>query len=121
MRSTTYEQRLKSFKQQKYNLLLTKQDLINSDLNSDQKEQLLSTTEETLRLVNSAINTCTRIIEYSLGIEEEIKSYKIIEKKLCDIMLDNQFVEASTKMNSNKLNEIGEHLSHLEQLLKYRK
>lgn len=121
MKSTTYEQRLKSFKQQKYQLLLNKQKLINSNLNTEDKQQLMNTVDETLNLVDSAINTCVRIIEYSQGIESEIKGYKIIEKRLCEIMFENNFVEASAKMNTNKLNQIGEHLLHLEQLLKYQK
>lgn len=121
MKSHTYEQRLKTYKQQKYQLLLTKQKLIDSNMDVEKKQDLMNTIDETLNLIDGAINACIRIVEYSQGIESEIKGYQIIEQKLSEILFENNFATASTEMNINKLNQVGEHLQHLEQLLKYKK
>lgn len=121
MKSITFEKRLRSYKEQKYKLLLTKQELTDSKLTGIQKQKLEKAINETLALVDIAINSCTRIVEYTQGIESELKTYQIIEQKLGEIMLKNDFAEASTQMTVNKLDQVGEHVHHLEQLLKYKK
>lgn len=121
MKSITFEKRLKTYKEQKYKLLLTKQELEKSHVSGIQKQRLNKALNETLTLVDIAINSCTRIVEYMQGIESELKTYQIIEQKLGEIMLKNNFEEASTQMTANKLDQVGEHVQHLEQLLKYKK
>lgn len=117
MKLITYEQRIRGYKEQKYKLLIAKQD-VQSTFPVD--EQLLAMIDETIELVNGAINTTLRIIENLRSLESEIKGYQIIESRLEQLMFDYNLVEASTQLNTNKLNRVGEHLQHLEQLIKYK-
>ncbi len=121
MDSTKYEQRLRKYKQQKYKLLVARQDLEASPLSSLKKREIAKTIDETVALVDMAINSASRIVEYSHGIESEMKSYQIIEKKLQDVMFDNNLTDASTVLTSRKLTDVAIHLKHLNQLVKYKK
>lgn len=121
MNSKKFEQRLRSYKEQKYKLLLTKQELAESDIDQLKKLELSLALDQTLELVDVAIATCTRIVTHMKGIESEIKGYQIIEQKLEEVMFDNRFDIASTRMTTNKLNQVGEHILQLEQLLKYKR
>ncbi len=112
--------RVREYKEQKYKLLVAKQDLSVSDIDYFKKKRLNATIDESIKLVDSAISATTRIAEYNKAIESEIKGYKIIEGKLEELILTSDFPEASTRMTTNKLNSVGEHLQHLEQLIKYK-
>lgn len=120
MNSKQYEQRLKSFKQQKYDLLILKQQLIETAPQSVRHIELLNAVDETLVLIDHGMKAAMRIVEYMRGIESEMNGYLIIEKKLQDVMFDYDLTEASAKLAINKLNNVGEHLEHLEQLIKYK-
>lgn len=120
MNSIQFEQRLRSYKQQKYKLLIAKQSLAERGINDQRSIQLDQTIDQTIVLVDNAIGTCERICVHMRGIESELKGYQIIEKKLEDVMFENDLVEASTRMSANKLNQVGEHLAHLGQLLKHK-
>ncbi len=120
MKSKQFEQRLRSYKQQKYQLLLAKQQLLASDTAPLRRQELAKAIDDTLVLVDNAIATCMRVIEYSRNIESELKGYQIIEQQLEDVMFNYKLTDASTRMATNKLNSVGEHLVHLEQLLKYK-
>lgn len=112
--------RVREYKQQKYKLLVAKQDLAVSDIEYFKKKKLNETIDESLKLVDAAIMAATRIADYQKAIESEIKGYQIIESKLEELILDSNFDGASTRMTTNKLNRVGEHLLHLEQLVKYK-
>lgn len=112
--------RVRKYKEQKYKLLIAKQELEVADMDYFKKKKLNATIDEAIKLVDAAISTATRIVNYNAAIESEIKGYKIIEGKLEELILTSDFAEASTRMTTNKLNSVGEHLLHLEQLIKYK-
>ncbi len=120
MNTQQYEQRVRSYKEQKYKLLVKKEELVSKDYLSLEKRELLSTIDETIMLTDYAINSTMRIIKCLSEIESEQKNYKIIESKLEQIMIENNYAEATTHLARRKLNNIGEHLQQLEQLLKYK-
>lgn len=120
MNLKSFEKRLRTYKEQKYNMLLTKQSLIETGMNNDRQLQLMKAVDEAIIVIDNAILATERIIDYLKGIESEINGYLILRKKLEDIMFDQRLDAASTRMTANKLNSVGEHLQHLEQLLKYK-
>lgn len=118
MNSVEFEQRLRAYKQQKYKLLLAKQSVSENSNYQQDSVKLVESIDRALLLVDNAIGACERIYIHLLGIENEIKGYQIIEQKLEDLMFENNWVEASTRMATNKLNRVGEELLEIEQLLK---
>lgn len=120
MNLKSFENRLRTYKEQKYSMLLTKQSLIEIGITNKRQSQLTTAIDESIIVVNNAILATERIIGHLKGIESEVNGYLILEKKLEDIMFDQRLDEASTRMTTNKLNRVGEHLQHLEQLLKYK-
>lgn len=117
MNVKNYEQRLQEYKLQKYRLMVAKQNVESSYSGGNDLEAMI---DESLELVNSAINTTARIIKNLNALESEFKGYRIIESRLEEIMFEYNLVEASTRMNGNKLNQVGEELVEYQQLTKHK-
>ncbi len=120
MNAQQYEQRLKAYKKQKYKTLIIKHQLVSKGYNSLEERDVLKTIDQIIDLTNYAINSTSRIIDNLNAIDSEMKSYQIIDNKLQNLMFENNYAEATTLLTRRKLNDVGQHILHLEQLLKYK-
>lgn len=121
MNSQYFEKRLKEYKEQRYQLMVTKFKLENADVSVVRKDELKAVVEKSIGLVEAAISSTTRIVEYAKEIDKEKKGYQIIDMQLQEVMLDYQLVTASTQLASQKVYTAGETLADYAHILKHKK
>ncbi|WOO86432.1 hypothetical protein RZE82_04805 [Mollicutes bacterium LVI A0039] len=120
MNSIYFKQRLKNLKMQRYKLLVTKYKITKLEGAVAREYELMEVVDKSLALVEAAIASTMRLITYTEGIENELKSYKIIDQNLQNVMHDYQLVSASTQVASRKIDKAGEDLAEFIPILKYK-
>ncbi len=120
MNSIYFKQRLKNLKMQRYKLLVTKYKITKLVSSATREYELMEVVDKSLALVDAAIASTVRLITYTEGIENEIKSYKIIDQNLQNVMHDYKLVSASTQVATRKINKAGEDLPEFVPILKYK-
>lgn len=121
MNSSDFEKRIEELKKEKYKLLVTKYNLTVEESKSWRQDQLIEAVEKSISFVEAAILSTKRIIDYYKQIEDEYKSYQIIEKQLETVILDYQLDQAPDKLTVRKMKRVKEDIEDLSDILKYKK
>lgn len=117
MRAQEYEKKLRQYREQKYKMLLNKQELATSRLPAYEREALAKSIDDAIELIDHASNATERLINIYQDAEKEHQWLQIIDNKLGDVIMDSDMAKASTTHVNRRLFELGEQMQDLNDLV----